>query len=293
MSIVVQRLTDIRAPVGVVVAFSFLRKVRIDGAQEAGEELPGDQDEDSPSANPKHDEPNDEEEDEEIKNFKRFANSQQRESMYSDYASADIDEDDDYEPPSPQANEKHQRSSVFSNYASNDIDEDDFVPPKPQEPYERQQQRSSVFSDYASNDIDEDDFVPPPPNPETSKPTASAQKPMSTPNVETSASSAPPRPSRVWEIDPMVEVVTLRAENEDLQAEIQRLQSVISTLTKERDSSSQEAHEYRLKYEAAESERVEFLKQLSEVEVECQQLEKREKDALQLLEKVHNLILLS
>lgn len=269
--VVVQRLTDIRAPVGVVVTFSFSRRVRIDGASDH-EESQDNQESNPPPAEASRDELDEEE----VNNFKR-------ESVYSDYASADIDEDD-FESPT---HHRQQRSSVFSDYTSNDIDEDDFVPPQSQESYQRQQ-RSSVFSDYASNDIDEDDFVPPP-NPEYSKPSFSNQKPFSS-NETHSETAAPPvqqtRASKAWDLDPMVEVVTLRAENEDLQSEVSRLNSIIAVLTKERDTASHEANEYRMKYEAAESERIEFLKQLSEVEIECQQLEKREKDALQLLEKV-------
>jgi hypothetical protein len=275
---VVQRLTDLRAPMGVVVTFSFSRKVRIDGREEGeefGEERRSDEDR---AAADNHDTGMSEKEpmgpteqgegDEDLDERDSIPNCRHS-SVYSDYAHGgeDIDEEEDFVPePSPS---RQQRSSVFNDYASADIDEDDFVPPaRHEEP--KQPQRSSVFSDYASVDIDEDDFVPPAPPPPRSGPQTgpSTQKPFSS---QPSPSSVPapipatqPKVSKVWQVDPMVEMVSLRAENEDLQMEVDRLNGLLAAMAKERDTSRQEANDYRMRYEAAESERVEFLKQVSD-----------------------------
>jgi hypothetical protein len=259
--LVVQRLTDIRAPVGVLVTFTFSRSVKIDGGEE-NDEFGQPTSEEEQYRNTERDSRNREEGDDQGVNESDYGRPHQRSSVSSDYASGDIDEDESI--PS-RSQERYQRSSVYSDYASADIDEDDFVPPPPQQ-HQPQQQRSSVFSDYGCADIDEDDFIPPPqPEPTTQKPfssipqtnSQSQQKPVVPP------SSSQPSVSKAWQIDPMVEVVTLRAENEDMQAELERLNSLLATLTKERDSYREEAHEFRMKYESAESERVEFLKQVS------------------------------
>jgi hypothetical protein len=267
--VVVQRLTDLRAPMGVVVTFSFSRKVRIDGkdeSEEFGEERRSEEPQ-QPAPNeeltrPERDGAGGGDDDDDIPNCRHS-------SVYSEYPhgggdEGDIDDEEegDSVPELPQS--RQQRSSVFSDYASADIDEDDFAPPPPpaHSQESKQPQRPSVFSDYASVDIDEDDFVPP-------QPTGSAtQKPFSSsapfaPTPSALAPSTQPKVSKVWQVDPMVEIVSLRAENEDLQMEVDRLNSLILAMTKERDDSRQEAHEYRMKYEAAESERIEFLHQVS------------------------------
>lgn len=248
--LVVQRLTDIRAPVGVLVTFTFSRQVKIDSGDDIDEFEQRETNEEHRESRNKDSEADEGDADNDP------GGPYQRRSVYSDYATADIDDDDSI----PSTQERYQRSSVYSDYASADIDEDDAPPPS-----QPQQQRSSVFSDYGCADIDEDDFVPPP------QPEVTSQKPFhshSTPSATSQSQPAVPPPSqpsvsKAWQIDPMVEVVTLRAENEDLQTELERLNKLLTTVTKERDSFRQEANDYRMKYESAESERVEFLKQVA------------------------------
>ena len=250
----VQRLTDIRAPVGVLVTFTFSRQVRIDGGDENDEfeQQGADEEEQRDGRNKESQEDQGDVDSDPGKPYRGR-------SVSSEYASADIDEDD-ASIPSHSQEKYYQRSSVYSDYASADIDEDDFIPPPPQQ--QQQQQRSSVFSDYGCADIDEDDYVPPP------QPEVKTQKPFnSTPPTASQSQPAIPPPSqpsvsKAWQIDPMVEVVTLRAENEDMQTELERLNRLLATVTKERDSFRQEANDYRMKYESAESERIEFLKQV-------------------------------
>lgn len=186
----------------------------------------------------------------------------------------DIDDDNDNDNEEIPTFHYEKRTSAFTtDYASADIDEDDFVPPpvppsNPQPQYTSEKPKKSVFSsDYASADIDEDDFVPPPVPPSNSQPKNSNRSDFASMPKEPQSQSQQSQPQKsssrpTWEIDPMVQLVSLKAENEDLQTEVDRLNQLIASLTKERDHFQQEAQEYKMRYEDAESERLEFLKQV-------------------------------
>ncbi|CAE7491878.1 unnamed protein product, partial [Symbiodinium microadriaticum] len=56
-------------------------------------------------------------------------------------------------------------------------------------------------------------------------------------------------------------------------------------MKKERDIFRIEAADWRMKYDVVNGEKLEFLRQLGEAEAECSELERRERNALDLLEQ--------
>jgi hypothetical protein len=246
---VVQRLNDFRAPVGSEVRFTFSRKVRIDGTdedEEGASESKADHD-DEPHAAPSN----------------YTGESQPSSNHQEEYSGADGDEEGGHFKFSSRTSFIEDRNSGFGRDA-----------------------------DYASNDIDEDDA------PESPAPSASRPAPVPLPSRVPAAS----RKSEFGQ-DPMVQAVSLQAENEELVQRMQELESELIEMTRERDKYRVEAADWRMKYETANHEKIEFLRQvinrmtlisiviitlsqLGEAEEECQELERRERNALDLLEQV-------
>lgn len=228
---VVQRLNDFRAPVGSEVRFTFSRKVRIDGGDDEEEEGANE-------AKASHDE-------------------------------------DTHVPPSEHANEPQSSYQDEERPTDRDGDED--------EGHFRFSSRASFIEDrnsgfgrdaeeYASADIDEDDAPPPPSS--TTKPPA--------PHV-----SRVPTASRKsdWGQDPMVQVrqrdcawlcnlsnansliwisqaASLQAENEELVQRMQEMEKELMEMTRERDKYRSDAADWRMKFDTANHEKIEFLRQV-------------------------------